>query len=73
MIATLAQTGVTAGDVVDPIVLAGIGGILAVTLAGLASIIAGYLQESRALATVANTNVVETVDRSQEDNKGDNQ
>jgi len=73
MIGTLAQTGVTAGDVVDPVVLAGISGIVAITLAGLGSLIAGYFQESRALSTVANVNTIETVDRAQEDDKGGNQ
>jgi len=72
MIGTLAQTGVTAGDVVDPIVLAGIGSLLAITFAGIASLIAGYFQESRALSTVANVNTIETVDRAQEDEKGGN-
>jgi len=70
MIGAIAQTGVTATDVVDPVVLAGIAGIVAITLAGLASFIAGYFQESRALSTVANVNTIETVDRAQEDDKG---
>ncbi len=72
MIGVLAQTGVTAGDVIDPIVFAGIAGVIAVTLIGIITVIAGYLQGSRALSTVANTNTVQTVDRAQEDEKGGN-
>jgi len=72
MIGVLAQTGVTAGDVLDPIVFAGIAGVIAVTLIGIITVIAGYLQGSRALSTVANTNTVQTVDRAQEDEKGGN-
>lgn len=72
MIGVLAQTGVTAGDVLDPIVYAGIAGVIAVTLIGIITVIAGYLQGSRALSTVANTNTVQTVDRAQEDDKGGN-
>jgi F0F1-type ATP synthase assembly protein I len=72
MIGVLAQTGVTAGDVIDPIVFAGIAGVIAVTLIGIITVLAGYLQGSRALSTVANTNTVQTVDRAQEDEKGGN-
>jgi len=73
MIGTLASTGISAADVIDPIVFAGIGGVVAVTLIGIITVIAGYLQGSRALSTVANTNTVQTVDRAQEDEKGGNQ
>jgi len=72
MIGVLAQTGVTAGDVINPIVFAGIAGVIAVTLIGIITVLAGYLQGSRALSTVANTNTVQTVDRAQEDEKGGN-
>jgi hypothetical protein len=72
MISVVAQTGVTAADVIDPIVYAGIGGMVAITLAGIASLIAGYFRDTQALSTVANVNTIETVDRAQEDDKGDN-
>jgi hypothetical protein len=72
MIGVLAQTGVQASDVFNPIVFAGIAGVLAVTLIGVITVIAGYLRESRALSAVVSTNTVETVDRSQEDEKGGN-
>jgi len=72
MIGTLAQTGVGAADVVDPIILAGLGGLLAVVFVGIITIIAGFLQERRALSAVVSTNTVQTVDRAQEDEKGGN-
>jgi hypothetical protein len=72
MIETVAQTGVNASEVIDPIVFAGIGGVIAVTLIGIITVIAGYLQETRALSAVVNTNTVQTVDRAQEDEKGGN-
>jgi hypothetical protein len=70
MIGVLAQTGVGAGDVVDPIILAGLGGLLAVVFVGIITIIAGFLQERRALSAVVSTNTVQTVDQAQEDDKG---
>jgi len=72
MIGVLASAGVAPADVFDPIVFAGIAGVIAVTLIGVITVIAGYLRESRALSAVVSTNTVETVDRSQEDDKGGN-
>jgi hypothetical protein len=71
MIGTIAQTSeVAAGDIVDPIILAGLGGLLAVVFVGVITILAGFLQERRALSAVVSTNTVQTVDQAQEDEKG---